>query len=72
MTDLDLIRYLGTTTLHGGWLEQEVRERFGLSMAQSWQRVLRAIDDLAVEQAEPVIVHRLRRIRDQRRAARVA
>ncbi len=72
MTDVELVQLLGTTRLRQGWLEQQVRDQAGMSLAQAWQRVLQAIDDPAVEAAEPAIVHRLRRVRDQHRTARTA
>lgn len=52
--------------------EAEVRERFGTSVPRHQQRLNRLLDDPAALAAEPLLVRRLRRVRELRREARSA
>lgn len=52
--------------------ERAIRERFGFSAARYHQLLNRAIDRPAVLGYDPMLVRRLRRIRDARRRKRVA
>ena len=61
-----------------GWWQQQgpkeraVRERFGLSAARYQQLLNRAIDLPEALTYDPMLVRRLRRLREQRRRRRVA
>lgn len=52
--------------------ERAIRERFGFSTARYHQLLNRAIDRPAALSYDPMLVRRLRRIRDARRRKRVA
>jgi hypothetical protein len=52
--------------------ERAIRERFGFSTARYHQLLNRAIDRPAALGYDPMLVRRLRRIRDARRRKRVA
>jgi len=52
--------------------ERAIRERFGFSAARYHQLLNRAIDRPATLGYDPMLVRRLRRIRDARRRKRVA
>lgn len=57
----------------GGWWrypgakEQEIRKRFGVSATRYYQQLNALIDDPAAAKYAPMVVKRLRRLRDQRR-----
>lgn len=48
--------------------ERAISDRFGVTPVGFYQRVARLIELPAALVAEPVVVHRLQRIRDRRRA----
>lgn len=52
--------------------EQEIRERFGLSTARYYQILNCLIDEPAALRHDPLLVKRLRRLREQRHRARSA
>ncbi len=52
--------------------EVAVRERFGISAARYYQVLNRAIDLPEALQYDPMLVRRLRRLREQRRRQRFA
>lgn len=52
--------------------ERAIRERFGFSAARYHQLLNRAIDLPAALAYDPMLVRRLRRVRDARRRRRVA
>ena len=52
--------------------ERAIRERFGFSAARYHQLLNRAIDLPAALMYDPMLVRRLRRLRDRRRRKRVA
>ena len=61
----------------GGWQQQgpkvrAIRERFGFSAARYQQLLNRLIDRPEALAADPMLVRRLRRLREQRRRRRVA
>jgi hypothetical protein len=57
---------------HAGAKEEAIREKFGLSAARYYQ-ILNAVLDLpAAIRSDPMLVKRLRRVRDSRTAARSA
>lgn len=51
--------------------EQAIRERIGLSATRFYQELNRLIDTEAALAAEPLLVKRLRRIRDRRQLSRI-
>ncbi len=60
----------------GWWLEpsakgQAIRARLGLSPSRYYQLLSQVIDDPDAAQYDPLVVHRLRRARSERRRARV-
>lgn len=57
---------------YGGVLEADVREQLGMSLAQHAQMVRVLLDRADVEAEAPQLVHRLRRLREQRAAVRAA
>ena len=57
--------------LSNGRKEVEIRERFGVSATRYYQRLNHLLDVPAAEVFDPELVHRLRRVRERRRAARV-
>lgn len=52
--------------------EQEVQARFGLSIGRYYQVLNQLIDQPAALQADPLLVKRLRRLRENRQKARSA
>ena len=52
--------------------EQEVRERFGVSLPRYQQELNRLLDEPAALAHDPLVVKRLRRLRAQRRPPRSA
>lgn len=71
-TDDRVLLTIAGSGLRVGWLEAEFMDRIGLTAIRAWQRINRLIDTQEAEAEFPVLVHRLRRLRDQRRAARAA
>ncbi len=72
LTDLDrdVLAFERLRWNYAGAREAAIRERFGLSAARYAQLVLTVIDKPAALAAEPVLVKRLRRLRDTRRQRR--
>lgn len=56
----------------GGAKDQSIRERFDLSPTRYYQLLNGLLDDPAALAHDPLLVKRLRRLRDQRRVARSA
>jgi len=56
----------------GGAKERLIRERFGLSGTRYHQLLVRAIDQPEALAYDPMLVRRLRRLRETRRRTRVA
>jgi hypothetical protein len=52
--------------------EQAIRERFGVSPARYYQRLNRLIDRPEALELDPMLVRRLRRLRESRRQKRFA
>ncbi|MCD1287287.1 MULTISPECIES: DUF3263 domain-containing protein [unclassified Brevibacterium] len=51
---------------YGGTKDHAIRERFGFSATTYFQILNRLLDDPEAAWMEPVIINRLRRIRDRR------
>ena len=58
--------------LHAGVKEQEIRERFGVSATRYYQQLTALLDRPEALAHSPLLVRRLRRVRDTRRADRSA
>jgi hypothetical protein len=68
----DILEFERQWLKHAGAKEEAIRERFGLSAARYYQ-ILNAVLDLpAAIVSDPMLVKRLRRLRDSRTAARSA
>ena len=57
---------------HSGTKEQAILDEFGMSATSYFQLVNTVLDDPAALAAEPMLVKRLRRLRQTRRQARSA
>lgn len=53
-----------------GMKEEHIRSEIGVSATRYYQLLTRILDTQEALESEPVLVHRLRRIRDQRAKAR--
>lgn len=69
-TDLQMLAFERQTWQHQGAKDNAVRDLFGMSATRYAQAVNALIDRPEAYVAEPVLVKRLRRLRDSRRAAR--
>jgi hypothetical protein len=72
LRDRDLLDFERGWWQHQGPKERAIRERFGISAARYQQRLNRLIDLPEALSYDPMLVRRLRRLRDQRRRRRVA
>lgn len=62
--DRQLLDFEGRWNGHSGAKEEAVRSDLGLTPARYYQLLSRLIDDADALAAEPMLVHRLRRLRD--------
>ena len=69
--DLAVLEFERRWWKHAGAKEQAIRDQFGLSAARYYQVLGRVIESPAAEVDDPMLVRRLRRVRDARLAARV-
>jgi hypothetical protein len=67
--DRAMLRLAGEFWPNAAAKERAIVDRFGVSPVRFYQRLAALIDDHAALAAEPVIVGRLRRIRDRRRTS---
>ena len=58
--------------LQGGTKQRRIRERFGISATRYQQLLMRAIDLPEALRYDPMLVRRLRRLRESRRRMRLA
>ena len=58
--------------LEGGTKQRRIRERFGFSATRYQQLLMRAIDVPEALRYDPMLVRRLRRLRESRRRMRLA
>ncbi len=68
----DILDFEGAWWKHPGPKERAVRERFGLSAARYHQLLNRAVDLPEALAYDPMLVRRLRRLREARRRKRFA
>ena len=72
LTDLEhrLLDFEESHPRHSRAKEDALREQFGLSVARYYQTLGVLIETPAALRAQPLLVGRLRRLRDERRSAR--
>lgn len=70
--DLELLRFEGAWWRQAGAKEQAIRDRFGCSAVAYYQRMNALIDRPEALAAEPLVVGRLRRLREVRIRQRAA
>jgi hypothetical protein len=68
--DLDMLALERLWWQYAGAKEQKVRDRFGVSMQTYYARVNRLIDREDAMAFDPLLVKRLRRLRDDRKRSR--
>jgi hypothetical protein len=68
--DAGILAFESRWGAHGGAKEEAIRTELGLAPARYYQLLGRLIDTEAALAHEPMLVARLRRIRDDRRRAR--
>lgn len=66
----EMLAFQAAWPKHGGWKEEEIRARFGIPPARFYQLLGRAIDTREALELDPMLVRRLRRIRDEKRVQR--
>ena len=73
LTDRDraILRFEGEWRRHGGAKEEAIRADLGLSPARYYQLLGRLIDTAEAQEHDPMLVKRLRRLREARISARV-
>jgi hypothetical protein len=69
--DRDILRFEGEWMRHVGAKEEAIRSDLGMSPARYYQLLGRLIDTAEAQEYDPMLVKRLRRLRDVRRHARV-
>lgn len=74
MTDRDraILTFEAAWHRHGGAKEEAIRAELALSPARYYQLLGRLIDTTEAQQYDPMLVKRLRRLREQRAQARLA
>ena|ERR1700712_2875741 len=70
--DVRILEFERAWWQHAGLKEQSIREEFGLFGARYYQILNRVIDEPAALAFDPMLIKRLRRLRDTRLAARSA
>ena len=73
LTDRDraILRFEGEWRRHVGAKEEAIRADLGMSPARYYQLLGRLIDTAEAQEHDPMLVKRLRRLRDARVSARV-
>jgi Protein of unknown function (DUF3263) len=69
--DRAILRFEGEWRRHGGAKEEAIRADLGLSPARYYQLLGRLIDTAEAQEHDPMLVKRLRRLREARASARV-
>jgi hypothetical protein len=68
MTPADLLDFEARWPRHSGYKETAIIDELGIAPARYYQLLGRAIDTREALEQRPMLVHRLRRIRDRRSA----
>jgi hypothetical protein len=73
LTDLDrrILDFEAQWRRHAGAKEEAIRADLGMSPARYYQLLVRLIDTADAQEHDPMLVKRLRRMRDASRATRV-
>lgn len=69
--DFAMLQFARTWWKYSGKKEAATRARFGCSATAYYQVLNRLIDDPSAEAYDPLLIHRLRRLRNARARARV-
>lgn len=69
-TDRAVLDLAARTYQQEGAREQAIHDQLGMTATRFWQSVNRLLDDPDAYRAQPVLIKRLRRVRDQRQADR--
>ncbi|MFC0360291.1 MULTISPECIES: DUF3263 domain-containing protein [Kytococcus] len=69
--DREILAFERQAWRYAGAKEQEIRELFGLTTTQYYQRLNQLLDTEAALAADPLLVKRLRRQRDARHSTRL-
>jgi len=74
LTDRDraILEFEAESRRHAGAKEEAIRAELGLSPARYYQLLGRLIDTVEALEHDPMLVKRLRRVRDARDEARIA
>ncbi|MET0859824.1 MAG: DUF3263 domain-containing protein [Microbacterium sp.] len=70
--DRAILDFEGEWRRHAGAKEEAIRAELGISPARYYQLLGRLIDTTEAQEHDPMLVKRLRRIRDVRQQARIA
>lgn len=72
LTELEseILRFEGQWHTYGGAKDHAIRERFDMSAAEYFQVLGRLLDSPAAYAEDPILIKRLRRIRDSRQNTR--
>lgn len=68
--EAEILRFEGRWPTYGGAKDHAIREQFDMSAAEYFQVLGRLLDSPAAYVEEPVLIKRLRRIRDSRQDTR--
>ena len=68
--DLDILDFERTWWKHAGVKEQAIKERFEMSATRYYQILNELLETDAAYDYNPLVIRRLRRLRDRRRRAR--
>lgn len=68
--DAAILEFERTWYTYGGAKDFAIRERFGMTAVEYFQRLGALLEDPAAYAAEPILIKRLRRVRDTRQRSR--
>jgi hypothetical protein len=71
-TQMAILEVEGSWWRHAGAKETVIRDRLGISSVRYYQLLNELLDDPAALEHAPLVVNRLRRLREQRQRARGA
>ena len=64
--DAGILEFEGSWWLYPGPKDRAIRGYLGMSSSRYYQAIRRLMDDPVADEAHPLVVHRLRRMRDER------